>query len=161
MFFTLLAWFSSCRKHGSGFVRGTVYEKGTNNPLPGVPIKITYSWHNNSGYYYQYDTTDANGEYKIDLKKKREYAYHIQAKNHVDDEYEGIDYKKSAINFSLYAEAYLKINAKKTSNSTNRLSVIVNGLSTSSSADSVPYEVILDVVVPWDQLPIVYKPHFL
>jgi len=124
----------SCQKKGPSYVKGTIYERGTNNRIEGASIIL-----DKDKYVFAYgykeslkdDTTysDSNGEYKLKFTRSPTARYTIEC-THPDfftyyDEISQdyiIKHGKTALNFTLIPKAYVKLRFIKTSNSFNYVS---------------------------------------
>ncbi len=145
--FILFILFQSCQKVGNGYIKGTVYETGTDVPMKNAMIRVSRTWHAGNPLVVGYTTTDENGKYKIDYLHKQGYSFFINAMNWVDgSEDERIINKKTAKNFSFTPPAFLKLYANKTSSSDNYLMikgyVILNDTYYSPKTAS-PYNVLI------------------
>jgi hypothetical protein len=112
--FLLLIAALSCQKTGNGYVKGTVTESGTENPIGGVPVYVICVTQEAKGQStFLYDTiqrgaTDADGTFNIKYYNSRGWKYKNYVstglvKNYKYGNFEKeLVYKKTAINFSLY-----------------------------------------------------------
>jgi hypothetical protein len=73
---------TSCKKHGGGLIKGTVYVSGTNQALSNCLVKLKQSHHGNSAFDIDTARTDDNGNYKFNYWKKFGYEYVILAYTH-------------------------------------------------------------------------------
>ena len=115
---TLLLFFISlysCQKSGNGYVKGTVTESATGNPIEGVSVYVTRETREGKGLStIYYDTiartlTDASGKFKINYFNSRgqwretNYVSVGLIKTYLFGNYKKeLIYKKTAANFSLY-----------------------------------------------------------
>ncbi len=137
----------SCRKSGPfAYVRGTVYDKITGQPMQGVKLYLTKSWH--GGAYDRHvgsATTDLNGEYKIKYNKQVGYRYDLLSMNEVSSDFITSDNRRAALNMSLNSIGKLKVTVRKTSGSNNYISVYKNLIGSGSSpADPNPFDYDID-----------------
>lgn len=104
----------SCKESGKGYVKGTVFDGYTGNPMEGIPIYLIDRQQEAKGQStYFYDTiirtyTDANGKFNIKYKNSRGWQF----KNFIavglpngynqGGESRELVYKKTAVSFSLY-----------------------------------------------------------
>ncbi|MFN8115946.1 MAG: hypothetical protein U0W65_07500 [Bacteroidia bacterium] len=114
LIFIIFLFLLSCQKSGNGYVKGTVTESATGNPIEGVPIFLIQSRQEAKGQStFFYDTinrtvTNSDGTYFIKYHNssnwsRKEYINVGLIKNysHGNGSKELI-YKKTAVNFSLY-----------------------------------------------------------
>ncbi len=152
--FVILIVVFSCKKYGHGYIKGTVYESGSNNPLSNV--KITFGkWkkHPISGPY-EYEIldstfTDSNGEYIFYIHKKIDYRYSIYC--HYNGYYPGVNSyeannKRSTHDFSLDPLGYIKLHLKKSTQSYGLFSGSINNFSFNSFYKPNPFDTILTTV---------------
>lgn len=116
----------SCKNHGPSYVKGTVSERGTNNPINQACIildKDKYALL----YGYKESTNDdttfsnENGEYKIKFTRNPTARYTIECYhpdyftnyNEATKDYI-IKHGKTALNFTLIPKAYVKLRFIKT-----------------------------------------------
>ena len=104
----------SCQKSGNGYVKGTVTESATGNPIEGVPIFLIQSRQEARGQStFFYDTikrtvTNSDGTYFIKYHNSsnwslKEYVNAGLTKNYTrGNASKELIYKKTAVNFSLY-----------------------------------------------------------
>ncbi len=120
--------FATCKKAGNSDVSGTVTEKGTGLPFPGVKVFVERT--TKSGLNSNLDrtivastVTDANGHYELDFYMKANYLYDLYAtlledsngKTYSKVEWADIPKKNIVANFQLPPIAYLKVNMHKSS----------------------------------------------
>ncbi len=138
----MIIFFVCCKKSGNGYVQGNIYETGTNIPIEGAIIILNRSWHGSDPERVDITKTDGSGHYKIDYRKTfgRGYSYHLKVNNEVDHNEEYIINKKTVSDFSLLPPAFIKVRAKKTSNSTNYIVFKVNSVCTNSPKTNFSYD---------------------
>jgi hypothetical protein len=139
---------TSCNKNK--YVRGTVYESGTDIPISNALIQFREEYaHGGNSSIIRYTTTDENGKYKIKYDAVGGRAYYINASNIVDGEYDvKLDRRKLAINFSLDPPAFLKVYANKTSSSNNYLMIKGSMRDVFSPKTSSPYNTLIQGSYP-------------
>lgn len=126
----LITLFTTCKKSGNGYVRGTVYEVGTGIPIEGAKVYVEDTKHGSTHHNSTGSAiTDANGNYIIHFYKKatRRYFLYCNDDNHYNNFEQDITYKKTAITIELNPFAYIKLRLKKTSNSLNYVEANING----------------------------------
>lgn len=103
----------SCQKSGKGYVRGTITNTGTGEPITGLKVSLIETRREAKGQSLSYTDTIAStvtafdGTYKINYSKAHgwQYTYNVYA---IYKFHEGgvgmkeLEYKKSVVNFSLY-----------------------------------------------------------
>ena len=115
IFFICFIGILSCQKSGKGYVRGTVTESATGNPIEGINVYVTRETREGKGLStVYYDTiartvTDASGKFKINYFNSRgrwretNYVSVRITKNYLFGNYrKELVYKKTVVNFSLY-----------------------------------------------------------
>lgn len=115
----------SCKKYGHGYIKGTVYETGSELPIEGATVIIQH-WKSNCGscsYLYDSVFTDSQGKFIFYFKRQinHEYQLYLRDNNHYGLK-EEITQKKNDLAFHLDPFAYLKVRLNKTSNSNNSCS---------------------------------------
>lgn len=114
VYFICLFLLFSCQKSGHGYVKGTVTEAATRNPIQGVPIfviEVTQEAKGQSTFFY--DTigttlTNSDGVFNIKYYNSRGWKYknYVSSrliKNYKYGNYEKeLIYKKTAVNFEFY-----------------------------------------------------------
>lgn len=124
----------SCQKKGPSYVKGTIYERGTNQPIEGASIildKDKYAFAYGYKESLKDDTTysNSNGEYKMKFTRSPIARYQVKCVhpdyftyyNDINSD-NMIKHGKTAINFTLIPKAYVKIRFIKTSNLPNYVS---------------------------------------
>jgi hypothetical protein len=115
-FLAVLAIFfltTSCRKHGSGYVEGTVIEEYQSMPVPNATVVLWRTFHRNQEYIYGRTTTDENGHFKIKyFKNYFNYDFFVTANS--TDCYEHrstgyIDRRKSNYLLVLPSKAFVNL----------------------------------------------------
>ncbi|MES2515519.1 MAG: carboxypeptidase-like regulatory domain-containing protein [Bacteroidota bacterium] len=101
----------SCKRSGSGYVDGHVYEAGTNTPISGA--KITLSYYHTSEAVVNQTKTDANGYFKIRYSKTAlpGYRYWVNARAdyyYIANDKRDISYKKENLEYYFSPIAYTK-----------------------------------------------------
>jgi hypothetical protein len=131
---TLLLLAGSCKKYGNGYVEGTVYETGTNAPMPGVQMYYG-KWKkkpvSGEAEFERLGTTvtDSNGHYRFNLKKERTFRYGIFCQDSLHSRMQAggeMNFKKTRQDFYLAPFAYIKIRIKKSSAVYKHIDITLN-----------------------------------
>lgn len=128
----LLITLASCKKGGVDYVKGTVYEDGSNAPIAGVLITLYEDTRTQSNVIVDRVNTNSNGEYVIKYNKipGRNYILKCEHFNFINaGDPMGIEIEKGkeANNFVLIPLAYLKIRYVKTTTNNTAIMGKVNG----------------------------------
>jgi hypothetical protein len=140
----------SCQKKGPSYVKGTIYERGTNQPIEGASIildkdkyVLAYGYKESNKDDSTY--SDSNGEYKIKFTRSPTARYYIHCEapgyftyyDEINQDYK-IKHGKTAINFTLIPKAYVKIKFIKTNTNFSYVSGTFNEKVTFSSPYYLP-----------------------
>ncbi len=154
MFFS---FFVSCKKYGDGYISGTVYEKGSNAPVPNTEVSIlrVYQKYDLQGSVQHQNTeiisstlSDNDGYYKINFRKKVGSKYYIKCSNesfYSNEINENITNKK--FNFDIYVNPFRYFRIRVVKNSTNILKRISIGLTLNQGASLQSLNTI-DTILP-------------
>jgi hypothetical protein len=137
LFVILFIAFASCKKYGTGYIRGTVTEIGTGLPFPNVVVYLerweNYDWGSSKTNILltiiDSMITDSKGQYNLSFNKRlgnpfHHYRYAIYCiPNHFvtdrafykSNTHTEFEYKKTTQDFSISPLAYVKIHVYKTS----------------------------------------------
>lgn len=131
-FLFILIVFVSCKKEGSDYVKGTVFEDGSNTPLAGILVTLYEDKRSASNVVVDRVITNSMGEYSIKYNKLpgREYIVKCSELNYVTaDNPTGIEIKsgREAHNFVLIPIAYVKLRYIKTTSANLGIMGRVNG----------------------------------
>ncbi len=139
----------SCKKYGDGAISGTVYDIGSNNPVPNAEVSIlrTYQKYDLHGslQHGQYEiisstSADNNGNYKINFHKKVGSKYYIKCSNvsfYTRDILESINYKNYKHDIYIKPYRYFKVRVLKTSINTSKRIDITLPLNQFSSVNAL------------------------
>lgn len=135
----------SCKNGGPSYVRGTIYERGTNNPIEGASIildkdKYVFAYGYKESQNDKATYSDQNGEYKIKFTRSPTARYTMTCKHpdyftlydEINKDYM-IKHGKTAINFTLIPKAYVKIRFIKSTTAPNYASGSFNDIAAFSS----------------------------
>ncbi len=128
---SVLIGFYSCNKSGPSYIKGTVYERGTNKPIEGAIIFFakdnyeTIKGTNGRGVVNS-AFTDSEGRYKLEFTKVPTSTYTVSCfhddfatyHNPNEQDYQ-IKHGRQALNFTMIPKAYLRIRFQRTSTSSN------------------------------------------
>ena len=97
---------TSCKRSGMGYVKGTVLNIVTGDPIEGIKVYVTdtkygSTHNNNTGSAI----TDSNGNYEIKYYKKISHKYYIRVENtssYISESFKGIEFKKFAYPIVMY-----------------------------------------------------------
>jgi hypothetical protein len=117
----------SCKKYGDGSIYGTVYETGSNKPVPNTEVSIlrvsqTYNLHGTVQHakneIISRTLSDNNGNYKINFHKKIGPKYYIRCSrgsSHTGSLNENINHKNYNQDLYIKPYRYFKVRVVKTS----------------------------------------------
>lgn len=124
----------SCKKYGDGYVKGTVTQKVSNLPLPGVSVFLRESKKHqkdgaaSTGSTVDTAVTDKDGNYLIEYHKQSGYTYYmylvprgILGQGNFWERNADLNKKMEKHNFEIDPIAYLQIHLKKTTVSGKRV----------------------------------------
>lgn len=146
----IILFFSTCKKYGDGYVKGTVEEKGTGQKIPDATIKLIH-WIKNpkpnepENEIIQIATTNNIGEYKINFHMKIGNRYSVECyhKDYISENNQyDLKFKKTALNFSLNSPGFLKLRIKKNTNSLNNIHIEIRTYSIDLNINH-PFDTIL------------------
>jgi hypothetical protein len=112
IFFSLLF---SCKKYGDGYIKGTVGESDTGNPIPGAKVYLEkWKTHQISDAPIERidsTTTGNSGEYYFKFHKKRGYRYRVSCSSidYYEDAQEELTFKETTKDFLLDPVGYVKL----------------------------------------------------
>ena len=129
---------TNCKKYGHGTVTGTVYETGSNNPVPNATVSIedsnsglhpfSSSNANNKKGIIATTTSDSEGKYVLYFHKKIGHHYYIRCEKENFDVFTAFEISQKKIDHDIYLDpfAYLKLHVIKTSTNSNYIYVTIN-----------------------------------
>jgi hypothetical protein len=132
IFITIVAFLFSCKKGGLNYVKGTVREDISGEPIKGATVYLYEDRNKKDGRYLDSVLTNEKGEYTINFSKNAGKRYYVSCKC---DKYFGstvkfdkeIEHGRNAVNFSLSPFGYLRFRYIKNTNSTNYLAGLIDG----------------------------------
>jgi hypothetical protein len=133
----------SCKRSGSGYVDGHVYEAGTNTPIPGAKIMLT-SYRTSEAAIGQ-TKTDANGYFKISYTKTAlpGYSYEVNARADyyvIANGKRDISYKKENLEYYFSPVAYTKFHIINLTSLSYTLTISNVEINTSTTITGNAYE---------------------
>jgi hypothetical protein len=121
----IVSFLLSCKKAELNYVKGTVYDNATGEPVKNIMVYLYEDHYKKSGHYFDSTLTDEKGEYHIDFSKKAGKRYYVSYK--CDNKYfdsvtpfdKELEHGRNAVNFSIQPSSYILFRFIKTSNSAN------------------------------------------
>jgi hypothetical protein len=122
----------SCKKTGMNYVKGTVYEEASGEPVKGATVYLYEDHYKKDGRYLDSVLTDEKGEYHINFSKNTGKKYYVSSKckeyypspTHFDKE---LEHGRNAINFEITPCGYVLFRFIKNTNSPNFIMGMIDG----------------------------------